>query len=357
MNAVVTLARPEIVTLKPYSHAAWLPSLTRLHANEAPWRPADDTTAAGLNRYPEPQPRALIERLGQLYGVADSGVLATRGSDEAIDLLSRIYLRAGVDAILQCTPTFGMYQVAARIQGAQVIEIPLDRSRGWALDPERLLAAWRPNIKLVYLCSPNNPTANLLDSAALEAICAALDGKAIVVIDEAYVEWSRSSSLVHWLKRFSTLAILRTLSKAHALAGARIGALLAHPALIELAKRVIPPYSLAQPTVEAAMRALAPPELAAGQARLEGLLAEREYLARGLAASPCVERVWPSDANFLLIDCGDADRFMSNALGGGMIVRDLRAHPLLPRSLRVSVGTRAHNDALLRCVGAGHFTE
>jgi histidinol-phosphate aminotransferase len=351
MNAVVALARPEIVTLKPYSHAAWLPSLTRLHANEAPWRPADDTTAAGLNRYPEPQPRALIERLGQLYGVADSGVLATRGSDEAIDLLSRIYLRAGVDAILQCTPTFGMYQVAARIQGAQVIEVPLDRSRGWALDPERLLAAWRPNIKLVYLCSPNNPTANLLDSAALEAICAALDGKAIVVIDEAYVEWSRSSSLVHWLKRFSTLAILRTLSKAHALAGARIGALLAHPALIELARRVIPPYSLAQPTVEAAMRALAPPELAAGQSRLEGLLAEREYLARGLAASPCVERVWPSDANFLLIDCGDADRFMSNALGGGMIVRDLRAHPLLPRSLRVSVGTRAHNDALLRCVG------
>jgi histidinol-phosphate aminotransferase len=351
MNAVVALARPEIVTLKPYSHAAWLPSLTRLHANEAPWRPADDTTAAGLNRYPEPQPRALIERLGQLYGVADSSVLATRGSDEAIDLLSRIYLRAGVDAILQCTPTFGMYQVAARIQGAQVIEVPLDRSRGWALDPERLLAAWRPNIKLVYLCSPNNPTANLLDSAALEAICAALDGKAIVVIDEAYVEWSRSSSLVHWLRRFSTLAILRTLSKAHALAGARIGALLAHPALIELARRVIPPYSLAQPTVEAALRALAPPELAAGQARLEGLLAEREYLARGLAASPCVERVWPSDANFLLIDCGDADRFMSHALGGGMIVRDLRTHPLLPRSLRVSVGTRAHHDALLRCVG------
>ena len=351
MNAVVNLARPEIVTLKPYSHAAWAPSLTRLHANEAPWRPVDDTTVAGLNRYPEPQPRALIERLGQLYGVADSSVLATRGSDEAIDLLSRIYLRAGVDAILQCTPTFGMYQVAARIQGAQVMEVPLDRSRGWALDPERLLAAWQPNIKLVYLCSPNNPTANLLDSAALEAICTALDGKAIVVIDEAYVEWSRSPSHTRWLDRFSTLAILRTLSKAHALAGARIGALLAHPALIELAKRVIPPYSLAQPTVEAALRALDPLELAAGQPRLEGLLAEREYLARGLAASPWVERVWPSDANFLLIDCSDADRFMGNALGGGMIVRDLRAHPLLPRSLRVSVGTRAHNDALLRCVG------
>jgi histidinol-phosphate aminotransferase len=351
MNAVVSLARPEIVTLKAYAHAAWLPSLTRLHANEAPWRPAGDTTTAGLNRYPEPQPQALIERLAALYGVPTSSVLATRGGDEAIDVLSRIYLRAGTDAILQCTPTFGMYQVAARIQGAGVVEIPLDHAQGYALDPKRLLDAWQPNIKLVYLCSPNNPTANLLDVTAIEEICKALDGKAIVVIDEAYIEWSRSLSLTRWLNRFSTLAILRTLSKAHALAGARIGALLAAPPLIELAKRVVPPYSLAQPAVEAALRALSPDELALGLARLEGLLAEREYLARGLAASPLVDRVWPSDANFLLIDCRDADHFMRNSLAGGLIVRDLRAHPSLPRSLRVSVGTRAQNDALLHCVG------
>jgi len=351
VNAAVSLARPEIVTLKAYAHAAWLPSLTRLHANEAPWRPTGDTTAAGLNRYPEPQPRALIERLAALYGIPAASVLATRGSDEAIDVLSRIYLRAGTDAIMQCTPTFGMYQVAARIQGAGVVEIPLDRARGWALDPERVLAAWQPNIKLVYLCSPNNPTANLLDTAALEELCKALDGKAIVVIDEAYIEWSRSLSLTRWLSRFPTLAILRTLSKAHALAGARLGALLAHPELIELAKRVIPPYALAQPTVEAALRALDPAELPAAQARLEGLLAERETLSRGLSASPLVDRVWPSDANFLLIDCRDADRFMSNTLAGGLIVRDLRALPSLPRSLRVSVGTRGQNDALLHCVG------
>jgi histidinol-phosphate aminotransferase len=351
LNAAVSLARPEIATLKPYAHAAWRPLLTRLHANEAPWRPAGDTTTAGLNRYPEPQPRALIERLGELYGVPASSVLATHGSDEGIDLLSRIYLRAGADAILQCTPTFGMYQVAARIQGAGVVEIPLDPARGWALDPDRLLAAWLPHLKLVYLCSPNNPTSNLLDAAALEEICKALDGKAIVVIDEAYIEWSRSLSLTRWLNRFSTLAILRTLSKAHALAGARVGALLANPELIELAKRVIPPYSLAAPSVEAALRALDPSELTAAHARLEGLLAERDYLARGLAASPLVDRVWPSDANFLLIDCRDAGHFMKNTLAGGLIVRDLRAHPALPRSLRVSVGTREQNDALLHCVG------
>jgi histidinol-phosphate aminotransferase len=351
MNPVVSLARPEIVTLKAYAHAAWLPSLTRLHANEAPWRPTGDTTTGGLNRYPEPQPHALIERLAALYGVPAANVLATRGGDEAIDVLSRIYLRAGADAILQCTPTFGMYQVAARIQGAEVIDIALDDEHGWALDPERLLAAWRPNVKLVYLCSPNNPTANLLDTTAVEEICRALDGKAIVVIDEAYIEWSRSPSLTRWLNRFPTLAILRTLSKAHALAGARVGALLAAPELIELAKRVVPPYSLAQPAVEAALRALDPVEQAAGLVRLEGLLAERDYLGNGLAASPLVDRVWPSDANFLLVDCRDADRFMSNVLAGGLIVRDLRAHPALARSLRISVGTRAQNDALLHCIG------
>ena len=353
MNPVVSLARPEIVTLKPYAHASWLPALTRMHANEAPWRPAGDTTAAGLNRYPEPQPEALIARLAVLYGVLPAQVLCARGADEAIDVLSRIYLRAGSDAILQFGPTFGMYQVAARIQGAEVIELPMSRDDGWRIDPQRLLAAWRPTVKLIYLCSPNNPTANLLEETALEAICTALDGRANIVIDEAYVEWSRRESLARWLGRFQTLAILRTLSKAHALAGARIGALLASAELIQLAKRVIPPYALAQPTIEAAMRALSPDELAASQATVtEALLVGRDHLRRGLEASPWVEKVWPSDTNFLMIDCTDAGRFMNNSIAGGLIVRDLRAHPLLPRSLRVSVGTRAQNDALLNSVGS-----
>jgi histidinol-phosphate aminotransferase len=352
MSALTSLARPEIVTLKPYAHAAWLPSLTRLHANEAPWRPHGDCTDAGLNRYPEPQPQALIERLAALYGVTPAQVLAARGADEAIDVLSRIYLRAGADAILQCAPTFGMYQVAARIQGAEVIELPLRRDQEWSIDVAGLLAAWRPNIKLVYLCSPNNPTGNLLQQAALEEICTALDGKAVVVIDEAYIEWSQAPSAARWLERFETLAILRTLSKAHALAGARIGALLAAPELIQLARRVIPPYALAQPTVEAALRALEPDEISASRARLEALLVEKKYLRRGLEASPLVDKVWPSDANFLMIECSDADRFMRDSIAGGLIVRDLRAHPALPHSLRVSVGTRADNDALLRCVGS-----
>jgi histidinol-phosphate aminotransferase len=351
MNPLHSLARPEILALKPYSHAAWLPTLTRLHANEAPWRPSGDTTALGLNRYPEPQPAALIERLAALYGVPASHLLATRGADEAIDLLSRIYLTPNADAILQLTPTFGMYQLCARIQGAAVIELPLRADRAWALDADELLKLWQPHVKLVYLCSPNNPTANSLELGAVEAICTALDGKAVVVIDEAYVEWSRYASLTRWLDRFQTLAILRTLSKAHALAGARIGALLARPEMIQLARKVIPPYALAQSTIEAALKALAPEELSASQQRIEGLLVEREALRAGLEASPLVDRVWPSDANFLLIDCHDAEHFMRNSMAAGFIVRDVRAHAALPKSLRVSVGSPADNAALLHAVG------
>jgi histidinol-phosphate aminotransferase len=294
----------------------------------------------------------LVHRLAEVYDVSAETLLVTRGSDEAIDVLSRIYLRAGVDAILQCTPTFGMYQVAARIQGADVIEVPLDRSRGWAVDVDKVLAAWNPQVKLVYLCSPNNPTANLLDIAAVETICAALDGKAMVVIDEAYIEWSKAPSLTPWLARFPTLTILRTLSKAHALAGARIGALLGSAEMIQLAKRVIPPYSLAQPTIEAALRALHPDEILGSRARLDALLLEREYLGGRLQSSRLVEKVWPSDSNFLLLDCRDADAFMQRAIAGGLIVRDLRSHRALPNSLRVSVGTRPQNDALLSSVEA-----
>lgn len=352
MNAVTSLARPEILSLTPYAHAVWLPSLTRLHANEAPWRPAGDNTLAGLNRYPEPQPKALVARLAALYGVAPDQVLVTRGADEAIDVLSRVYLRAGKDAIMQCGPTFGMYQAAARIQGAEVIELALNRSAGWSIDPQQLLAAWQPRVKLVYLCSPNNPTANLLDPSALEHLCSALDGKAIVVIDEAYIEWSGSRSLTRWLQRFETLAILRTMSKAHALAGARLGALLASPDMIKLAARVIPPYALAQPAIEAALRALEPAELIISQTRLEALLEEKHYLRRQLMESPLVAKVWPSDSNFLLVDCRDADQFMKNCIAGGSIVRDLRSHPALPDSLRISVGSRVENDALLDSVAA-----
>lgn len=352
MNATQRLARPEIVAIKPYSHAAWLPTLTRLHANEAPWRPAGDDTEAGLNRYPEPQPAALVSRLAAVFGVDRTQLLVTRGSDEAIDLLSRIFLRAGQDAILQHTPTFGMYQVAARIQGAGVIDVALQRSDRWQLDPQRLLAAWTPNAKLVYLCSPNNPTANRFGEEILHAVCDALSGKAVIVIDEAYIEWSGAASFARFLDRYETLAIIRTLSKAHALAGARCGALIARPDLINLAARIIPPYAIAQSTVEAALRALQPGEVEASTRRIRQLLDERDRLARKLAQIRGIETVWPSDTNFLMIDCADPQRILDKAIAGGFIVRDLRGNPALPTSLRVTVSTREHNDRFLSSLEA-----
>ena len=353
MSAVLALARPDIRELPAYAHAQWRPHFTRLHANEVPWRPAGDGTCAGLNRYPEPQPRALIERLATLYGVGTDQVLVTHGSDESIDVLSRTFLRAGVDAILQMVPTFAMYRHAARIQGARVIEVPL-RSLSWGLDVERLIDGWQDEVKLVYLCSPNNPTGNAFDRGALEAVIQALEGRAIIVLDEAYVEWSRQPSLAPWLERYETLVILRTLSKAHALAGARVGALLGRRQVVELLRRVVPPYSLAQPSIEAALRALAPDETAVAQTRVRELIAEREWLYQELTRCALVERVWPSDANFLLLECRDAERFLEQALSGGCLVRDLRTlHPTLARAVRVSVGSREENAALLDGITAG----
>src|SRR5512142_859954 len=183
MTWVTELARPDIVALKAYEHAVWEPELERLHANELPWRALADESSAGLNRYPEPQPRALVERLAALYGVAPTSVLVGRGSDEAIDLLVRGFCRAGQDSVLVCPPTFGMYSVAARIQGAHVVSVPLRADRGFALDEDELLARCTADVKVVFLCSPNNPTGNLLDEQAILRIATELAGRAVIVID------------------------------------------------------------------------------------------------------------------------------------------------------------------------------
>ena len=174
MNWVAQLARPDIVALQAYEHAAWEPDFTRLHANELPWRAPGDHSRSGLNRYPEPQPQALVCRLASLYGVPEEAVLAGRGSDEAIDLLVRAFCRAGQDAVLVCPPTFGMYAVAARIQGAAVVNVPLRAQEGFSLDEQAVLERCTPEVKIVFLCSPNNPTGNLLASDAILRIARAL---------------------------------------------------------------------------------------------------------------------------------------------------------------------------------------
>lgn len=346
MNAMIERARPDIRALTPYSHAAWEPSLTRLHANELPWRVEGDPSAAGLNRYPEPQPPPLVEGLARLYGVRAEQLLVGRGSDEAIDLLMRVFCRAGVDNVITSPPTFGMYGVAARIQGAEVRTVPLRADQGFALDEAAVLARVDDNTKLVFVCTPNNPTANAVPFDLLVRLARQLAGRAMLVVDEAYIDFASVPSLCGVLDQLPNLAVLKTLSKAHGLAGARVGALIAAPEVIQLARKVIPPYAITELTVEAVAPLLAPAAIDAMRARVARILAERARLAAGLARSPLVAKVWPSDANFLLVDCNDADAVLARVRGAGLIIRDVR-QPALPRALRFTVGTPEQNDRVL----------
>ncbi len=346
MSSVLDLARADLRSLEAYRHAAWEPSLERLHANELPWRPHADNSAAGLNRYPEPQPRALVERLARLYAVTPAELLIGRGSDEAIDLLVRAFCRAEHDSVMIFPPTFGMYAVAARIQGAGVVEVPLDRAAGFALDAAAALDRWRAGLKIVFVCSPNNPTGNLVEAATLERLCVALAGKALVVVDEAYTEFAATPSVIAWRKRFAHLVVLRTMSKAFGLAGARCGALIGDPALVDLLRRMIPPYSLTTASIESALHALEPAQLAGAAARVERIVQERPRLAALLQDVPRVRRVWPSAANFLLVECEGADRVLAAGVAAGLLVRDIGSYPGLQGALRVTVGTPEQNDRL-----------
>src|SRR5579872_340593 len=348
MSWVADIARPEIVALKPYKFAAWEPELTRLHANELPWRTPGDDSRGGLNRYPEPQPKALIERLATLYEVPPGRILAARGSDEAIDLLIRTFCRPEVDAVLVCPPTFGMYMVAAQIQGAPVVSVPLRAADGFSLDEEAVLKAASSHVKIVFLCSPNNPTGNLLDPKSILRIVRKLAGRALVVVDEAYLEFAGAESLTKHVARQSNLCVLRTLSKAHGLAGARLGTLIADPEIVKLLRKVIAPYAITQLTIEAALRLLDPGSGPAREERLAMIRSERQRVSRTLSGLPLVKRVWPSAANFVLAEFRDAATALARARAARFLVRDARAYPELPDSLRITIGASAQNTRLLQ---------
>jgi histidinol-phosphate aminotransferase len=347
---VTELARPDIVALEAYEHAVWEPELERLHANELPWRSFADESAAGLNRYPEPQPRALVERLAALYGVAPNSILVGRGSDEAIDLLVRGFCRAGQDSVIICPPTFGMYSVAARIQGAEVITVPLKADAGFALDERAVLEKCTPDVKLVFLCSPNNPTGTLLSEDSIIGLTRALEGRAIVVVDEAYIEFASARSLARKIGEFPQLAVLRTLSKAYALAGARCGTLIADPEVVALLRKVIPPYAIAQLSMEAVLKVLDPAQLAISNARVASIVAERDRMVAAFPKLPNVSRVWPSAANFVLVEFEDVPLALSRSRGARLLIRDVRGYPGLGRCLRITVGTPEQNNRLLEAL-------
>lgn len=343
---VLDLARSEIRALVPYSSARTeaRDGAVMLNANESAVPPfADDGTA--VNRYPDQQPAALIDRLAKLYGVRREQVLAGRGSDEGIDLLMRAFCTAGRDAVLIQPPTFGMYAVAAHIQGVDVIGVPLRED--FTLGVDAVLAALTPAMKLVFVCTPNNPTGQRVPREQIERLARALSDRALLVADEAYIEFADEASAAELIDAHDNLVVLRTLSKAHALAGARLGVLLASAAIVTLLRKLLPPYPLPTPCVQAALRTLSDAGIVAMRARVAGIRAERARLGVALADAPGVREVLPSQANFLTVRFDDAGAVYARLLDVGIVVRDVRRYPGLDDALRITIGTLEENDRVL----------
>jgi len=347
---VLSLVRPDLRGFGGYKSARTeaLRGDVWLNANESAWsNPAD--AGATCQRYPEPQPAALRAALADLYGCAPEQLLIGRGSDEAIDLLVRALCVPERDGVVISSPVFGMYAVSARLQNAPLIDVPLrDTEQGFEPDLDGLAAAALANgAKLVFLCSPTNPTGRACTREEIADLAGRLAGRALLVVDEAYVEFSDVPSASDLIARFPNLVVLRTLSKAHALAAARIGVAIATEELIAVLRACQAPYPVPAPCAELALAGLAPAALAQTRQRVERVRRERERMRGALAALPGVRRVYPSQGNYLLVRFDDADRAFTALLSTGVVVRDQRAAPQLGDALRISIGSPDQNDRVL----------
>lgn len=349
--SVLGLARPELLAMAPYSSARmeagggdiWL------NANESPWNPI---ALGRIHRYPEPQPPQLLAALGELYGVDSSRLFVGRGSDEPIDLLTRAFCRAGLDSVLIAPPTFGMYAVAAQIQGAKVRSVALSAERGFAFDVDAVLSGVEATTRIVHACTPNNPTGNSIDPAVLIGLAQRLRDRALLVVDEAYIEFSSRESLATRVGTPDNLVVLRTLSKAHGLAGVRIGTAIAAPEVIGLLRRIMAPYPLPEPSIDAAMKVLSWEARQLTRARVARVRSERERMRAALPNCVGVREVLPSDANFLAVRFDDPERRYAQLAAAGIIVRKLMKYPGLADALRISIGTPDENDAVLAALGS-----
>lgn len=348
------LARPEILALPPVDIAAqandaFAADAIKLDANENPYAPlVEGSLGENVNRYPEPQPASLRRAMAALYGVAPESLVVTRGADDAIDILLRTFCREGKDAVSISTPTFSAYAQFARLQGARVIEVPLTPS--FDFDPALFLdsVASVRDLKLAFICSPNNPTGNPVDPADVLRVAADLP-HTIIVLDEAYIEFSELESLAAEAAGRENLVVLRTLSKAYGLAGARIGCAIGNPALIELISRALPPYPLPSLSIAAALQALSPSRRPIHAGRIARMKADRERLAGLLATSPIVRSVRSGGANFLFLEVDDPAALSAKLTGLGIRIR-FRPNAA-PGGVRLSIGTEAENAIALEALG------
>jgi histidinol-phosphate aminotransferase len=337
--------------MKPYSSAraeGRTDAEFFLDANENPYPPYPGTDdLIGLNRYPEPQPGQLLDRFSELYGVPREKLFLSRGADEAIDLLVRAFCRADVDGILVTPPTFVMYETSARMQGVRVHEVPLNQDKNFALDVDGILASQygHPTTKLVFICSPNNPTGNLMDRRGVIRLSRELLGRALVVVDELYLEYSRKPSLSIEIENHPNLVVLRSTSKEYSLAGERMGITIGHPEVIGILGRMMAPYPLAVSAIRAVEVAISPAGIEYGQRNIKRILDERERVRTRLKASPAVKKIFPSDANFLLVQVHGARELTKIMEDNGVKIRDRSR--TIDDSVRISIGKPEENDAML----------
>lgn len=331
--------RKNIAQLLPYSTArdeyqggdisVWL------DANESPY---DN----GVNRYPDPHQKQLKQALAHLKGVDTAQIFVGNGSDEAIDLCFRIFCEPGQDNVVAIAPTYGMYGVAAAINNVAVREVPLD-AETYALNVDRMLAAVDEHTRLMWVCSPNNPTGNAFELADLERLANNFNG--ILVVDEAYADFSEKGSMLSVLDKHPNLVVLQTLSKAWGMAGLRLGLAFAAEPIAQLFARVKYPYNVNGPTQQEVMRRL---ETELHDAHVAEVVAQRQMLAKVLSDLACVVKVFESDANFLLVKVTDADKIYDQLVAEGIIVRNRNKVVGCEGCLRLTVGTPHENQRLLK---------
>lgn len=334
--------RPHILEMKGYRSARDTfnttdQSVVLLDANEHP-KPTP------YNRYPDPYQRALRAQLADRYGLDPSWLMLGNGSDEVLDLIIRASCTPGKDRCLLLPPTYGMYQVLSKLNALETQEIPLDEHFQPKVD--LILQESNSSTKILFLCSPNNPTGNLLDADKIEQLLNGFDG--LVVIDEAYIDFTSETSWVNRLKEFDNLIVVQTLSKSYGLAGIRLGLCYANPELIEVLLKIKPPYNINSATQQIALERLQ--DAATFHEQLKMLIDQRDELANELAQLDWVKEVFPSNANFLLLRVDDAQERYQQALASGFVLRNRHGLPGCDQCLRISVGTKQENEALIKCL-------
>lgn len=349
---ISALARKNIQQLRPYQSARRLGGTgdVWLNANEYAISPSFNLTNPNFNRYPEPQPSAVIENYARYAGVSPSQVLVSRGGDESIELIIRAFCE-NTDSVLYCPPTYGMYEVSSQTCAVATKTVPLTKQ--FALDLPAI-AQNLDTVKVIFVCSPNNPTGTLIARDEIVALLEMTTDKAIVVVDEAYIEFCSQTSVVDLLDDYPHLAIVRTLSKAFGLAGLRCGFTLANESLIAILQKVIAPYPLATPVADIAAQALETDGIAQMQTRVKEVIALRETFKQQLKTIACVKRVFESEGNYVLVQFEDGQKVFDTLWHNGIILRNQHTALGLQNCIRITIGTADENQSVLSALAAIH---